>query len=1252
MKKRILSVLMVLCLVLTVIPTALAEGEEDPPETPVEETDGTTSGNTSSGGNIPASESNETVPLEEQNGGIALQSSTVETENSLYQVGDLYYDTWSEAYDVAVSSGDTLYFLADIQSFYQVISDTITVDLNNHSISAASGCPVFYIQNGGNLTLTGEGVLNGSNYGNGVLQIVNGTLTMTGNVTLQGNTSSSGGGVYVASGCTFTMNGGTIQDTSASYGGGVYNSGTFTMNGGTIQNTKSTREYSYSTVYGGGGVYVASSGIFGMSGGAIQGASANAHGGGVLNAGTFTMSGGEISGNEVTRYGGGVYNSGAFTMSAGSIRDNNAISGSGSYQNGGGVLNEGAFTMSGGAVTGNRGNGGIYSVDNASFLTISGGAVYNNPINADVGTIDIVYGDKNSQAGQVSVIAASEMEAEGYTFGSWIFYSNSLTAEPVETDGALPAEGHTSGWRYFYKAEIVSEPGTDPSEEADGIYLDGINGDDTNNGTSTETAVKTFEKAKTLAESQINNDVESVTIYVCDTVTVSGTENNWTLPDGVILQRAAGYSGYLVEVPSGASLTLTDITIDGNRQPYVYTDSLICVKGTLNITNGTTLQNNLAGREYDSEFNYNGGAVYADDKGAVVTMSGGTIKNCASSYLGGGITVALGKFNMTGGTITSNESQYGGGVALVRGAQMTFSGGTISNNAANQGGGINVGGPDTATANDYGTQMLTMTGGTIDGNTANSAGGGIYIQQNSEADIREGSITGNMVTGTGDTRPWRGGGIYVNGERSNGFENGILRLTNVEIADNQSSSDGGGLAGCNTSDIEVYLTNGGILHDNLSYYRDNSAVHTASEVYIYYDIYSGGHEVYISDFMLGGGMYEWYDLNGERVYSGILDRESTIYLNNAVARTDIENARKLAKVFITGNTANGGYGGGIATNGHVIIGDEPQEEEYSAEITVTKNWDPGKYTDAAEQANRPASISANIQYGGYLLRGIELTAENDWKVTIPNLPNEILEQEDPSVSVEELDCAGYNVDETSVTAEIDQETGALNIHFTNVYDPTIGNLTVSKTVSGSGASSTKEFTFTVTLDAPTINGTYGGMTFVNGVATFTLSDGESVTATGLPKDVAFTVEESDNSGYTVSATLNRTAVSGDAVDGTIPAGDTAEVAYNNYQGSTGGTTTPDPDPDDKDDDDPEPTPTPTPTPNPDIPATPDNPDTPDTPNQPDTPSEPVSPSDPGVPQTSDTSLTGLWLALCLLALGGLGLLRFTQPRRGGRRARR
>lgn len=72
---------------------------------------------------------------------------------------------------------------------------------------------------------------------------------------------------------------------------------------------------------------------------------------------------------------------------------------------------------------------------------------------------------------------------------------------------------------------------------------------------------------------------------------------------------------------------------------------------------------------------------------------------------------------------------------------------------------------------------------------------------------------------------------------------------------------------------------------------------------------------------------------------------------------------------------------------------------------------------------------------------------------------------------------------------------------------------------------------------------------------------------------------------------------------------------------------------------------------PDTPDTPDEPDTPDTPDEPDTPDTPDTPSDPGVPQTSDGSLTGLWLALCMLSLGCLGLLRFTASGRG-RRTRR
>ena len=61
---------------------------------------------------------------------------------------------------------------------------------------------------------------------------------------------------------------------------------------------------------------------------------------------------------------------------------------------------------------------------------------------------------------------------------------------------------------------------------------------------------------------------------------------------------------------------------------------------------------------------------------------------------------------------------------------------------------------------------------------------------------------------------------------------------------------------------------------------------------------------------------------------------------------------------------------------------------------------------------------------------------------------------------------------------------------------------MSKTiVSDRAADANKEFTFTVTLGDTTISGTYGDMTFTNGVATVTLKGGESATTTGLPTEV-------------------------------------------------------------------------------------------------------------------------------------------------------
>ena len=90
-----------------------------------------------------------------------------------------------------------------------------------------------------------------------------------------------------------------------------------------------------------------------------------------------------------------------------------------------------------------------------------------------------------------------------------------------------------------------------------------------------------------------------------------------------------------------------------------------------------------------------------------------------------------------------------------------------------------------------------------------------------------------------------------------------------------------------------------------------------------------------------------------------------------------------------------------------------------------------------------------------------------------------------------------------------------------------GSLTVSKSVAGETNSATA-FTFTVTLGDTGINGTYGGMTFTNGVATVTLKAGERATATHLPVGTTYQVAETSNADYASTATGASGAIAKDA----------------------------------------------------------------------------------------------------------------------------
>ena len=154
--------------------------------------------------------------------------------------------------------------------------------------------------------------------------------------------------------------------------------------------------------------------------------------------------------------------------------------------------------------------------------------------------------------------------------------------------------------------------------------------------------------------------------------------------------------------------------------------------------------------------------------------------------------------------------------------------------------------------------------------------------------------------------------------------------------------------------------------------------------------------------------------------------------------------------------------------------------------------------------------------------------DDDWTYTFTDLPKYDEYGALYTYTIEETLPSGY---EDLYDVAYDQE----NFTVTNTR---AGDLRVEKEVTGSDGQRNRDFTFTVTLDNATIQGAYGGMTFENGVATFTLRHGQSATAEDLPAGIGYTVVERE-------ANTNRYRTTYTGETGTIPAGDTAVAHVEN-----------------------------------------------------------------------------------------------------------
>ena len=274
MKKRILSILLMCCMVLTLLPVqALAE---DSAYTVGEDT------------------------------GVSARA-LAGTAGTKLKADNI--DTY-----LANGLGDGVYTLAEdvtISGTLRVTGDA-TVDLNGHVLrfdQSAQPDSIFRVTSGSTLTLDDSdpaaahtdaalpagGLITGGKgfkYDNGAGQSYN----------------YYGGGVYVETGASFVLAGGTIYACGVqsgafqAFGGGIYaEGGSVTMTGGAIRNCVVSANNGAN-----GGVYIYSGASFTMEGGVIAGCSAMGGGGIFTSGSTVRITGGRIENCKASGRGGGL----------------------------------------------------------------------------------------------------------------------------------------------------------------------------------------------------------------------------------------------------------------------------------------------------------------------------------------------------------------------------------------------------------------------------------------------------------------------------------------------------------------------------------------------------------------------------------------------------------------------------------------------------------------------------------------------------------------------------------------------------------------------------------------------------------------------------------------------------------------------------------------------------------------------------------------------------------------------------------
>lgn len=408
----------------------------------------------------------------------------------------------------------------------------------------------------------------------------------------------------------------------------------------------------------------------------------------------------------------------------------------------------------------------------------------------------------------------------------------------------------------------------------------------------------------------------------------------------------------------------------------------LCVTGTnakFNMTGGVIAANKAA----------SGGGIYAD-QGATLNLSGGVISGNATyedlyndidnpnNGYGGGVftknadVTIKGTANITNNRVDSyittkynNGLLGGGGIASVNGGKLTMAGGSVTANYSHEaGGGIYAG---------FHNQPITtfsMTGGFIAGNMSDNAeGGGLRISSGTTGVIEAAGASSkvyitNNKTMTGKSRggDWGGGGVFIQ-------KGGRLNVLKSLITDNKAGGWSGGIGACPTGETIVSHSDGAAIYNNTDnvdqdgkhldtpHYSaggDGKTEDSDEKNYVTPLFQTSGHKDFflvrkkdnatstiavVLGKMLGGGSAGW---KGTRDGKGITidpnggaEAKYMFGLEAHPSDQAIKDAKEAATTIISGNYSYT-HGGGIMTNGDLIVGEVTSLDVYPA-IKVKAN---------------------------------------------------------------------------------------------------------------------------------------------------------------------------------------------------------------------------------------------------------------------------------------------------------------------------